>query len=186
MKVFDFDKTLYKGDSTLDFYKFCLKRHPSIALVLPSQLFAALRYATHIIEKTRFKECFYRFLTRLHNPEQDVEDFWHAHSDNMNTAIWEQASQGDVVISASPEFLIEKPCKERGLAVIASQVDLNSGKTNGLNCWGEEKVRRFREKYPETMIDAFYSDSESDLPMALQAKMSYLVSGSKMYPWKVR
>lgn len=35
MNVYDFDKTIYAGDSTIDFYLFCLKRQPAI-LQLPS------------------------------------------------------------------------------------------------------------------------------------------------------
>ena len=30
MNVYDFDKTIYKGDSTLDFYFFCLRKKPII------------------------------------------------------------------------------------------------------------------------------------------------------------
>ena len=30
MNVYDFDKTIYYGDSTADFYLFCLKRHKKI------------------------------------------------------------------------------------------------------------------------------------------------------------
>lgn len=184
MNVFDFDKTLYKGDSTLDFYRFCLRQHPSIVCALPEQLFAASKYAMRMIDKTRLKEHFYSFLSHLNNPYQDVNNFWSQHSDNMNVAVWEHASNGDVVVSASPEFLIEQPCIEHELTVIASRVDPNNGKTEGLNCWGEEKVRRFRAKYPEAIIDAFFSDSKSDLPMALQSEKSYLVSDGKIVPWK--
>ena len=31
MNVYDFDKTIYDGDSSVDFYKFSLKRHPKLA-----------------------------------------------------------------------------------------------------------------------------------------------------------
>lgn len=36
MNVYDFDKTIYYGDSTADFYLFCLKRHKKILTLAPS------------------------------------------------------------------------------------------------------------------------------------------------------
>ena len=44
MNVYDFDKTIYDGDSTIDFYFYCLKKHPKIILCLPIQLYAAVKY----------------------------------------------------------------------------------------------------------------------------------------------
>lgn len=38
MNVYDFDKTIYYGDSTADFYLFCLKRHKKILTLAPSLL----------------------------------------------------------------------------------------------------------------------------------------------------
>ena len=39
MNVYDFDGTIYDGDSTLDFWYFCLKKHPQILLYLPYHCF---------------------------------------------------------------------------------------------------------------------------------------------------
>ena len=44
MNAYDFDKTIYNGDSTAHFYLFSLRRHPKIWLLLPSLLGAALRF----------------------------------------------------------------------------------------------------------------------------------------------
>ena len=35
MNVYDFDKTIYGGDSTADFYLFSLKRHKKSSFLLP-------------------------------------------------------------------------------------------------------------------------------------------------------
>ena len=40
MNVYDFDKTIYYGDSTADFYLFCLKRHKKYSL-LPHRFWGA-------------------------------------------------------------------------------------------------------------------------------------------------
>lgn len=44
MNVYDFDKTIYYGDSTADFYLFCLKRHKKILTLAPSLLGAFLKF----------------------------------------------------------------------------------------------------------------------------------------------
>ena len=41
MNVFDFDKTIYEGDSTLDFILWCLRRKPGLALRLLRRVPAA-------------------------------------------------------------------------------------------------------------------------------------------------
>ena len=44
MNVYDFDGTLYDGDSTMDLYRYCLLRRPYIVFCLPGQLHARSRY----------------------------------------------------------------------------------------------------------------------------------------------
>ena len=66
---------------------------------------------------------------------------------------------------------------------MASNVDPYNGKYSGDNCWGEEKVRRFKEVYPKGEIDNFYSDSYSDIPLAKLAKNAYIVKGNELKKW---
>ena len=89
----------------------------------------------------------------------------------------------DLVISASPEFLL-KPLEETlHITVIASRVSPIDGKTTGENCYHAEKVRRFREQYPDGTIEEFYSDSYSDEPLALLAEKAYIVDGETLIDW---
>jgi phosphoserine phosphatase len=67
--------------------------------------------------------------------------------------------------------------------VIASCVSPLDGKTEGLNCYHEEKVRRFREVFSDGHIEAFYSDSYSDEPLALLAEKAYIVDGDELIDW---
>ncbi|MEN6339954.1 MAG: GtrA family protein, partial [Clostridiaceae bacterium] len=95
-----------------------------------------------------------------------------------------QKAMDDVIVSASPEFLLRPVCAELGITnLIASRVDRTTGVYDGLNCYGDEKVARFRKAYGEIPIERFYSDSLSDSPLAALANESFLVSGGKMIPW---
>ena len=64
MKVFayDFDGTIYDGDSSIDFYIFILLRRPYIIFLWPIQIVSAVLYKLRIIDKTKMKEIFFCYL----------------------------------------------------------------------------------------------------------------------------
>ena len=183
MNVFDFDKTIYVRDSTADFIKFCMKRHKKALLYLPRIGFYALRfYAFRIGDKTEFKERMYAFFKAC-DTEKDVKEFWSTRADGIKDFYNKMKKADDIIISASPEFLLKPLEPIVGFTVIASKVDPHTGKYTGKNCYHEEKVRRFRELYPYAQIDEFYSDSYSDEPLAKLAKRAYIVEGEKITDW---
>ena len=185
MNVYDFDYTIYAGDSTLDFYFFCLKKQPSIVIALPTQVYGAILYKLKKCTKTEFKEKFYCFLPLLKNVDKLIEEFWEKNKHKMKEFYFKQKQPDDVIISASPSFLLKSICNKLEIKhLIASQVDKLSGKYTGLNCYGEEKVKRFKELFPLTVIDNFYSDSLSDTPIAKYANHAFLVSQNSIMNWK--
>ena len=93
----------------------------------------------------------------------------------------------DVIISASPEFLLIPICIELGVGrLMATKVDKTTGLFDGENCHGKQKVTRFYEQYPNAEIDNFYSDMYCDTPLALISKHAYIVKGEKLSPWKFK
>ena len=66
---------------------------------------------------------------------------------------------------------------------MASNVDKFTGKYDGVNCHGKEKVRRFYEVFPDGVIDCFYSDSLSDSPLAEISKQAVMVKNHELLPW---
>lgn len=185
MNAYDFDNTVFYGDSTAKFYFFELKRHPKIFLKTPSLFGAFTKY--YIFKKgskTDFKQTMYRFLTYINDIDGEVEAFWNINIDNIKPFYLEQKKTDDVIISASPEFLLSPVCNKLGLEnLIASRVDKNTGKYDGINCHGKEKVRRFYEEFGETDVEEFYSDSYSDTPMAEIANKAFMVKKDEITPW---
>ena len=183
MNVFDFDKTIYNGDSTFAFVKWCMLRHPRAMLYIPRIGIAALRYyALHIGTKTQFKERIYSFLKTC-DAKNDVERFWNEKINGIKAFYREIHRDDDVIISASPEFLLKPLEKRLAITVIASKVSPDTGKYEGENCYHAEKVRRFRERFPDGVIDDFYSDSYSDEPLANLAKRAFIVDGEQIIAW---
>lgn len=183
MNVYDFDNTIYNGDSTFDFYLFCLKRNKNILKAFPKLTKSFTKfYVLKKGNKTEFKENMYSFLKYI-DTENEVKEFWKTHLKNIKSWYFENQKEDDVIISASPEFLLKPICKILGINhLIASRVSPADGKYTGRNCHGKEKVRRFKEIYNEK-IEEFYSDSYSDNPLALISKRPYMVKGNKLTRW---
>ena len=183
MNVYDFDDTIYRGDSTLDFWKFCARRHPKVLLSLPRVGVSFCRYLFGRCGKTAFKEVFFSFLRFVPDVEAEVSAFWNEHESKIQHWYLSQKHDADVIISASPEFLLKPAAERLGVSLIASRVDETSGMFSGENCKCEEKVRRFATEYPGVEIGKFYSDSLSDAPLAKLAHKAFVVSGDEFIPW---
>ncbi len=185
MNVYDFDKTIYNGDSTAHFYFYCLIHQPQILVWLPYQAWSFFLYVIGVYSKTQFKERFYKFFKSVKDIQNTVEKFWDKKISGIKKWYLENSREDDVIISASPEFLLKPACERLKIKnLIASKVDFNDGKYTGLNCYGAEKVERLKNEMPGFEYDYFYSDSLSDAPLAsLAKKNSYIVLGDQLIEW---
>ena len=175
MNIYDFDGTIYSGDSTVDFVLYSLKKHPALCRFLPGTGWAFALYALKKIDKTAMKERFYRMLSG-YDAEGLLEEFWDKHQHKIFHWYPGQHQDTDIIISASPEFLLKPICRQLGIQhLIASRVDSRTGKYTGKNCWGPEKPIRLKEELGYTHCDNFYSDSYSDQPLAEIADKAFIV-----------
>ena len=187
MNVYDFDKTIFPLDSSFEFIKFCLRKKPSSARFLPSGIAAWLRYVLRMTGKTEMKQKFFRLFSGFDDICAEAYEFWDKNYPKISKWYLNVRRDDDVVVSASPEFLLAPVCEKLGVGtLIASKVDGRTGDYSGINCGGEEKVRRFREVFPDADVDVFYSDSDSDLPMAKIAKKAFKVRKGSVSDWTVR
>ncbi len=185
MNVYDFDGTIYQGDSTFNFYLFCLKKHPKLFFNIPKQVWYITLYLFGKYDKTAYKEHFYSFLGKLENVDTDIEHFWKEQRKKIKNFYLKQQKEDDVIVSASPEFLLQPICKQLGIThLIASIIDKKTGTSIGINCHDDEKVRRFQEIYPTQRIENFYSDSLSDTPLAQTATHAYMVKKETLLKWE--
>lgn len=184
MNVYDFDGTIYEGDSTRDFWKFSVKRHPACLKTLPVSLFWGAGYGLKLVDRDKFKSHFYPFLALIPDIDEEIKIFWETHEKNIMTWYREAQRPDDLIMSASPQFLLDPVSEMLGVRIIASPVDKHTGKLLGPNNHGERKCRRFDEAYPGNSIDNFYSDAHTDDPLAKRAKQAFLTRHGKQKPWK--
>lgn len=184
MNVYDFDGTIYDGDSTADFYFHCLKKYKGILKTVPHMILAFCLYLCGVYKKTKFKEIMYRFLRYVPDIDKELHIFWDERKVKIKNYYLERKMDNDVIISASPEFLLEPICEYLGVGkLMASKVDKKTGKYDGLNCHDTEKVRRLYEWNKDAHIDEFYSDSFADTPLAEISDKAFMVKGDKIYNW---
>lgn len=180
MNIYDFDHTIYDGDSSLDFARFCIKRHWLLCFFVPLQTAFIIGIKLKLLSVKRGKELFFAFLRFYPVSSNEIATFWRTHKQKITLWYLKLQRLDDLIISASPEFLL-KPFVEGELnkKVIATQIDIHSGKIYGDNCKGEEKVSMLYKFYSNPHIENFYSDSLSDTPLANLAQHAFLVSHVK-------
>ena len=184
MNVYDFDNTILRGDSTARFFAYCLAHYPKMWLDVPAQAVNGLLFVLKIRKKQAFKQRMLGFLKHIGDVDAAVEVFWQKNFCRVKPFYAQTRRDDDVVISASPEFLIRPACERLQVScIMGSPVDKRTGLFSGPNCHGAEKVRRFREVFPDAQIQDFYSDSHSDDPLAHIALRAYYVKDERLLPW---
>ena len=183
INAYDFDETIYDGDSSVDFYLYCLKRKPSIIIMAPIQIYGVLLYILKIKNKDFMKEKIFSFLKRIDNINDYIEDFWNKNRKKIKEWYLKQKKKSDVIISASPEFLLKPLEKELKVdRIIATKVNKKTGKFESKNCHDYQKIKRYeKETKRKNDVKAFYSDSfKSDKAMFEYAEEDYIIKKNKI------
>ena len=177
---YDFDKTIYKGDCSTNFFFYIVLTKPYLLLFTPYFLIVFLLYGIKVLSKKKFKELMYFFVPWHKNIHKSVLKFWDRNRAKFEDYYLKQQREDDIIISAGLRFIVEPAMEILGIRnYMATEFDVKTGKIIGENCYGKEKVNRFKEVYGEEILEAFYSDSMSDLPMMQISKSAYLVKNNK-------
>ena len=178
--VYDFDGTIYDGDSTVDFTRFCLRRHPSLLLALPRFAWVCLRLAAGRAGLREMKSVLFSEMARRFSLEDEARQFWQQPKTRAKLGAWFETTPRDVPIviaSASPEFELRYAAALLGVeTLIGTRCDTATGLLTGPNCKGEEKLRRMEEAVGPYTIRAMYTDSvKSDGPLLRKAQQGYIL-----------
>lgn len=185
MNVYDFDKTIFYPDSTIKFTGWCIRRHPGLLFrYVPKLLRAALQYRKGKIPYYKFVLASFSFLKYIDHLDEEIECFWDANEKNISQWYLAQKKPDDLIISASPECIIQPIAKRLGVNCVATQYDMDTGVLCG-NLMLARSKSRFVIDMGFPVIDNFYSDSLSDTPLALCAEHAFLVTekAKKPVPW---
>ena len=180
MNVFDFDNTIYDGESTLDLFFFYILRKPWLLKHLITVLKAFARYKRGNVSLAEVIEHYVPLVEkdalRVFDFENDPKEFWNRHEKKIKPLYRKLQSEEDLIITASPDFNIEEICFRLGIRHhLSSKIDRESGKILFVNI-RENKIKAYEENYGDIPIDNFYTDSpENDAWLIEKARHAYVV-----------
>lgn len=186
LNVYDFDGTIYDGDSTVDFLKFLIKKKKSLIRFIPKFIINYVQYKLKLITKEKLKESFYSIFKYFNNIDDLIVEFWSINEFKIKDFFKNKKTHyNDIIATASPEFLIEPIAKKYKVKqLFGSKVNKKTGKYYGLNCHGKEKIKRIKKILPDAIIYKMYSDdSIADGPLLELAQKSYIVKGDEIVPY---
>lgn len=189
--LLDFDGTLMKGDMFAAFLKFRL-RDSRVLMRLPFAMPFYILFKLKLMDNEKAKQAIFKRLFAGESStdfRQRCEDFWQARGLDLNPHIQAELAKYAPtesefwIVSANFEPLIASFCEQMGkYSFLATRLETVgpklSGNFNGPNCYGEEKVRRLQEQFPNPKAYAnivAYGDSSGDLPMINWAQEGYLL-----------
>ncbi len=172
--LFDFDGTIYKGDSFIHFTFFSQSFFYFINFWI--KVFFAIIIGRPL---SNVKESFF-----LNFKGMDRNDFQTICNDfaskklikNIKSSFLEYVDKIDdsseiVIVTASIENYIKPWCKEKGFKLISTRLEyknnLITGKFQTPNCNGDEKVKRIKNVYELSKFDEIiaFGDTGGDIPM---------------------
>ncbi|MCR4707377.1 MAG: haloacid dehalogenase-like hydrolase [Clostridiales bacterium] len=179
--VFDFDGTIYDGDSTVDFLLFCFGKKPVLALFCLPPLLRALggKFTGHF-SLTSFKSDFFSVFARRLSLGDTAEEFWRREKTKKKLGKWflsRKRTLPVVIASASPDFELTPAARLlRADALICTRCDPGTGRVIGKNCKSAEKIERIRKTFGEVQVRSMYTDDpKADGPLLSIAEERYLV-----------
>ena len=186
MNIYDFDDTIFNGDSSVNFIKYSFDHHPFMVMwCFIKGLKECIKYLFKKSDFGYIKSELFSFVKNIDNLDDYMNDYVLKHQKNIKNFYLEQRRDDDVVISASFEFIVKPFCDKLGINyVIATKYDTKKGCIVGKNCKGKEKIVRFNKIFKNAKVCEAYSDSLSDIPMFQIAEKAFLVKKDELIPYE--
>lgn len=177
--VYDFDHTLYDGDTIVDLWCFAVGRHPALLRFLPRQLWALLMRVLGIWSAGKAKSVFQCYFVGIHL-EEEVEAFWASEKIRHKLVSFLSGRPNDLprVVASASARLVLLPVAELLTvdAIIGTEIDPDTGVLIGENCKGEAKLTAIAKHFPNFTMRAMYTDdTKADGPLLRLAEERYLV-----------
>ncbi|WP_035289779.1 HAD-IB family hydrolase [Clostridium sp. KNHs214] len=199
LAIFDVDYTLTKRETAMEFMFFMMKKNPKFIIHFPKSAISAVLYAIKVYDAGKAKEKFLGFIDGIEEKrmQDTVKEFYRErlskilYKDAIDT-IKKLRAEGYriILISASAEFYLNQLYNIKEVdKVMGTRFEVVDGKHGskiiGVNCKGEEKVKRLKEYIKKEGIQVdfknsyMFSDSMADLPLFKLVGKPYLINARK-------
>ena len=176
MNIYDFDGTIFPGDCSIGFFFFCLKSHPKLwKTYFPKTMRNLYLRKKGRINEAQMQREFFGYLTLVDDFDEQIVKYWDINEKKISAWYLAQKRPDDLIISASPNCIIEPIANRLGVRFMATDFDREFGVFLNKMKYAKEKARYIIDQgYP--VIENFYSDSLADTPLALCAEKAHLVT----------
>jgi len=176
MNVFDFDGTIMHGDTEDYFQKYCYS-HFKIKIRHKIKIgFFHLLNNLKIVSAQTYRNNFYPYIMDIKNLDKVLIDFWNIHEKDIFPYYHKIHQNDDVIVSATPRVFLEEIRKRLNIkTLIATELDLKTGKIIGKLCRGKQKVVKYDEVFHKQPFENYYFDQDHDMYLMAYAKNGYRV-----------
>ena len=180
MRVFDFDNTLYDGETMVDFFHYLVDKKEELRKYKGVVNFFLKLYNHNMLPMSLVKKCIEKYKDEFNystqNLDQYVDDFWKSHKSKIMKDMIKKVKKDDVIITASLDFLLRPILKDLPTKnILCTEVDIEHKKVDFI-CYKENKVKKYKMKYKDIPIDELYTDSYADKPLMDISKKVYLIN----------
>lgn len=184
VNVFDFDNTLYRGESSVDLALYMIKNNKKIILYLPKIFYNLVKYKLCMVEKSKMITAINDFLQNVLRSKEEllgaIDGFWANNRHKLNVNMLKRINSNDVIITAGPDFLLNGIRDMLNTDnILCSSVDTETMKVRYLN-FGSSKAKYYKKKYGSKRIDCFYTDSYNDKALMELSERVYLVKNGRL------
>lgn len=184
MNVYDFDNTIYRGESAIDFFVYFLKKDPQLLAYVPQVIKALFDYKAQKITidgaLSRYAQLVEDYCRSVDDLQGEIESFWDRNIKKIKPFYSQIRKDDDVILSAGFDIVLEEMGRRTGIKnIVATETDRDNFKILNF-CFRENKVKAFRARYPDAVIENFYTDSLNDSPIIDLAQNAYIVKGNKI------
>ena len=185
MNIYDFDNTIYDGESFFDFFLEYVKVNPVFVRFLPKVMFAFLKYKLGKVTVEQMMTDYAPVIKKCYCDydkwEEFTQKFWDGHMHKIKSFYKEVQKEDDLILTASPELTIKEIAKRLGIKnIVCSKIDDETGQITRI-CMRQNKIKALKEDFGDVEIDDFYTDSiKNDGFFAEYAKRVFLVKGDEI------
>lgn len=159
--LYDFDGVIYRGNCSFDFFMYCLTYYPNIFKYVPRYVVDYILIKNRLIDIDNKSYDFCRFLLDVKDVDDLILSFWNHNITKINKWYKEQMKSNDLIITESPDFLMNPICEYLNIESLSSVVDKNTGIVT-MFCYRENKATVLEKKYPNQIFNSFYTDNIYD------------------------
>lgn len=185
MNAYDFDNTIYDGESIVDFFLFCLKKDIKLLKYLPNIIFLLFKYKLNLVNIETILNFVNKFSASFFNGNKTdynklAEEFWLRNEKKLKPQFLKKLKRDDLIITGCPNFLLDHiKDKLKTKNIICTIFDLEKRQLEFL-CFGENKVKEYKKQYENKSINKFYTDSLADIPFMKISDEVYLVKNNNI------